>query len=91
MPGCSLFPVIIFLGSDSKIWRDPLWGPMLVVVALLGLLLGIVGLLERKKEWSLLPTVAYTSAHLISLLAVTFVLMRICILPYLPQVGEYYR
>jgi len=91
VPGCALFPVILLVGSDSVIWRDLLWGSILVAVALLGLLLAVVGLLEKKKEWALLPTVVYTAAHLISLVAVTFVLMRICILPYLPQVGEYYR
>lgn len=64
VPGYSLLPVIIFIGSDSKIWRDPLWGSILVIIALLGLLLGVVGLLEKKKEWAVMPTVAYTVAHL---------------------------
>ncbi len=91
LPGYSLFPVIIFIADENEIWRDPLWGSLLAIVALLGLLLGVIGLLEKKEEWPLLPTVAYTSVHLISLVAVTFVLMRICILPYLPQIREYYR
>ena len=91
VPGYSLLPFIALLESDHSIWRDPLWASLLVAVALLGLLLGFVGLLENKKEWALLPTIAYTSAHLVSLAAVTFVLIRICIFPYLPQVGEYYQ
>lgn len=91
VPGYSLLPFIALLESDSSIWRDALWGSLIVAVALLGLLLGFVGLLENKKEWPLLPTIAYISAHLISLTAVTHTLIRICILPYLPQVGEYYQ
>lgn len=64
---------------------------MFVIIALFGLLLGFVGLREQKKAWRLFPTVVYTSVHLISLVAVTFVLTRVCVLPYLPQVGGDYR
>ena len=91
LPGFSLFPVIVIHGSGKGVWRDPLWGSILVIGALLALLLAVVGLLEKKKEWRLLCEAAYTSAHVVSLVLAMFVLVRVCVLPNLPQVGDYFR
>lgn len=81
VPGYSLFPVIIYWSGENEIWRDPLLASILVFVALLGLLLVTVGLLENKTKWPLFPYVAYTSVHLFSLVPITFVLMRVCLFP----------